>query len=99
MQDPNKTRAHELSVLSEERTDASRFLLYSHDGQGLGHTRRNLAVASALADLCPNAGILLVSGTDEVHRLGLSPHVGVLKLPGLRKVGNDEYDGRRLRIP
>ena len=25
-----------------------RFLFYSHDGMGLGHTRRNLAIAAAL---------------------------------------------------
>jgi predicted glycosyltransferase len=76
-----------------------RFLLYSHDGLGLGHTRRHLAVASALSEICPQASILLVTGADDVYRMGLSPHVEILKLPALRKVAQDQYSSRRLQIP
>jgi predicted glycosyltransferase len=76
-----------------------RFLLYSHDGLGLGHTRRHLAVASALSEICPDTPILLVTGADDVYRLGLPEHIEILKLPGLRKVANDHYSSRRLRIP
>jgi predicted glycosyltransferase len=76
-----------------------RFLFYSHDGLGLGHTRRHVAVASALSELAPEASILLASGADDVNRLGLPAHIEVLKLPGLRKVANDQYASRRLRIP
>ncbi len=79
--------------------DDPRFLFYSHDGMGLGHTRRNLAIAAALVELCPRASVLLASGTDDAHRLGLPPRVEVLKLPGLRKSANDEYLSRRLPIP
>lgn len=75
-----------------------RFLFYSHDGMGLGHTRRNLAIAAALVKLCPRASVLIASGTDDVHRLGLPARVEVLKLPGLRKAANDEYRSRRLPV-
>ena len=75
-----------------------RFLFYSHDGLGLGHTRRNLAIAAALTELCPEASMLLATGADYVSRLGLPPHVDILKLPGLRKVSNGEYSSRHLRI-
>lgn len=75
-----------------------RFLLYSHDGMGLGHTRRNLAIAAALVELCPRASVILASGTDDAHRLGLPPRVEVLKLPGLRKAANDDYQSRRLLV-
>jgi predicted glycosyltransferase len=75
-----------------------RFLFYSHDGLGLGHTRRHLAVAVALSQLAPEASVLLASGADDVNRLGLPQHIEVLKLPGLRKVANDQYTSRRLRI-
>src|SRR5260370_5745681 len=75
-----------------------RFLFYSHDGLGLGHTRRHLALATALAELAPEASVLLVSGADDVHRLGLPDNVEVIKLPCLRKVANDHYVSRRLRI-
>src|SRR5678815_2821364 len=68
-----------------------RFLLYSHDGFGLGHTRRHVAIAAALTKMAPGASVLLASGVDDVCRLGLPPSVEVLKLPGLRKVANGEY--------
>src|SRR5882672_7991379 len=76
-----------------------RFLFYSHDGLGLGHTRRHLAIASALTALAPKAAVLLATGADDVERLGLPLHVEILKLPGLRKVANERYASRRLRIP
>ncbi len=76
-----------------------RFLFYSHDGLGLGHTRRHLAVARALSELAPQASILIATGTDDASRIGLPAHVEILKLPGLRKIHNGEYGSRRLRIP
>jgi predicted glycosyltransferase len=76
-----------------------RFLFYSHDGFGVGHTRRNLAIAAAMVDQCPQASVLVASSTDDAHRLGLPERVDVLKLPALCKIGNDEYRGRRLRLP
>jgi predicted glycosyltransferase len=78
---------------------AGRFMFYSHDGFGLGHTRRHLAVARALTELAPDASVLLATGSDVVSRLNLAPSIDILKLPGLRKVANDEYASRRLRIP
>lgn len=76
-----------------------RFFLYSHDGFGLGHVRRNLAVAAALTELAPEASVLLATGIDEVNRLGVPPGVEVLKLPGLRKIANEHYASSRLHIP
>jgi predicted glycosyltransferase len=76
-----------------------RYLFYSHDGFGLGHTRRHLAIARALTEMEPNASVLLACGSEEAHRFGLPPHVEVLKLPALRKVRNEHYVSRRLHIP
>ncbi len=75
-----------------------RFLFYSHDGVGLGHVRRHLAIASALVEMAPQAKILLATSVDEVSRLGLPPNVDTLKLPGLRKVSNNQYTSRRLGL-
>ena len=75
-----------------------RYLFYSHDGMGLGHTRRNLAVAKALTELSPEATVLLVTGTSHISRLALPPNVEILKLPSLRKVSNGEYSSRSLGI-
>ncbi len=75
-----------------------RFLFYSHDGLGLGHTRRHLAVATALAELAPDAVILLATGAEEIVRHGLPRQIEILKLPGLRKDGNEQYSSRRLAV-
>src|SRR5262245_31933141 len=75
-----------------------RFLLYSHDGLGLGHTRRHLAIAASLSELAPEASVLLASGAEEVNRFPWPPRVEVLRLPGLQKVSNENYQSRRLPI-
>jgi len=75
-----------------------RFLFYSHDGFGLGHIRRNLAVAMALTELSSQASVLLATGYDDIHRLSLPGGVTVLKLSNLRKVTNDHYTARRMPI-
>lgn len=76
-----------------------RFLFYSHDGFGLGHTCRNLAIARALTELAPRASVLLATGSDDVTRLGVPDRVEILKLPGLRKLANESYASRYLDVP
>lgn len=76
-----------------------RFLFYSHDGLGLGHTRRHLGVAAALAREVPEALILLATGAEEFVRHGLPRQIEILKLPGLQKLGNEHYASRRLAVP
>lgn len=75
-----------------------RFLFYSHDGQGLGHVRRNLAVAAAVTSADSRAQVLVVSSSDHVDDLVVPSGVDVLKLPGLRKVANGHYEARRLLL-
>src|SRR5437867_13115842 len=75
-----------------------RFLSYSHDGMGLGHVRRHIAIAAALQEAAPEAQVLLATSVDEVASLGLPPNADTLKLPGLRKTANEEYSSRRLGI-
>ncbi|MBN9693558.1 MAG: hypothetical protein J0M24_25200 [Verrucomicrobia bacterium] len=75
-----------------------RFLFYSHDGFGLGHTCRNLAIARALTQLAPQASVLVASGSDDVTRLGVPDRVEILKLPGLRKLANESYGSRYLGV-
>jgi len=85
-------------ILESTVTGGFRFLLYSHDGLGFGHIRRNLGIATALTVADPEASVLLATSADEVHSLGIPPRVDVVKLPGLRKVTNEEYTGRRLAV-
>ena len=76
-----------------------RFIFYSHDGQGLGHVRRNLAIAAAVTGADSGAQVLVVSSSDHVDDLVVPPGVDVLKLPGVRKVDNGRYEARRLLLP
>src|SRR5438067_13409530 len=76
-----------------------RVLLYSHDGMGLGHVRRNIAIATALVAASPDVNVLLANGADEVDRLGVPGGVDVLKLPGVRKTRQHGYTGRHLNLP
>lgn len=75
-----------------------RFMLYSHDGVGLGHVRRNLTIAAALVDE-PGTEVLLATGVDEVNDFVIPDGVDVLKLPGIRKADGGGYEARRLADP
>jgi predicted glycosyltransferase len=65
---------------------------------GLGHVRRNLSVASALSELAPEASILVATSSEEAERFGVPATADLLKLPGLRKTGNERYAARKLHL-
>ncbi|GAB3208555.1 glycosyltransferase family protein [Marinactinospora thermotolerans] len=73
-----------------------RIALYSHDAQGLGHTRRNLALASALGALEPRPDVLLLTGAPEAAAFGRPPGCDVVGLPALGKDPDGEYAARHL---
>jgi predicted glycosyltransferase len=75
-----------------------RFIFYSHDGFGLGHFRRNVVLALAIADLYPEASVLLACGADGLETFSLPNRVDLLRLPGLHKIDDGRYVGHRLRV-
>jgi predicted glycosyltransferase len=75
-----------------------RFIFYSHDGVGLGHFRRNLVLARALIDQDRRASVLLACAAEGLETFSLPLGVDLLRLPGLRKLGNGRYTGRRLSL-
>lgn len=66
-------------------------LLVSHDGDGLGHARRNARLAAALLRRCPAARVVLAIGLVSRHGWLEDPRVRVVRLPSITKQG----DGRR----
>jgi predicted glycosyltransferase len=80
-------------------SEAPRFLFYSHDGLGLGHIRRNLAIARALTEATARASIVLATSAEYADTLGLAANVDLLRLPSLRKLSNGHYAARRLPLP
>lgn len=75
-----------------------RIVLYSHDTMGLGHMRRNLLIAHALASASTSADILLVTGAAEANAFAMPPAVDVLSLPALHKGEDGRYHARRLDL-
>ncbi len=87
-----------------ERVQATplRIVLYSHDSVGLGHQRRNLAIAHALSRHLPELAArpvtgLLLTGVERVvgH---LPPAFDVVRLPGIDK-GGQGYTPREVSVP
>lgn len=74
-------------------------VLYSHDTQGLGHIRRNLAIATALLQSNISSEILLISGTEMTTALQLPPSISCLTLPGIAKDKSGRYHARSCTVP
>jgi predicted glycosyltransferase len=74
-----------------------RIALYSHDAQGLGHMRRNLAIAQALAGAAPSS-ILVIAGAREAALFPLPPGTDTLTLPALGKGLDGVYRSRSLGL-
>jgi predicted glycosyltransferase len=65
---------------------------------GIGHMRRNLLIAEALARHSPEETILLIAGAREVSAFGVPTGVDCLSLPSLYKQGNGQYQARHLDL-
>lgn len=76
-----------------------RVALYSHDTQGLGHIRRNIAIAAALVAADPATNVLLLTGAPEATGLPLPPRTEVLTLPAVAKDLHGAYTARVLDAP
>ena len=71
-----------------------RVALYSHDAQGLGHLRRNLAIAGALAEPPLSPDVLLITGTPYSRAFDLPAGADCLTLPALHKGAAGTDSGR-----
>ena len=74
------------------------FLIYAHDGRGLGHASRSIAVGIALRRLFPNCKTLFLSGCKETRALIGPAPLDWVKLPSYvttlidgRAQGRDGY--------
>jgi predicted glycosyltransferase len=76
-----------------------RIAFYSHDTLGLGHTRRNLLIATSLTRSGLQVDMLLITGTYTASRFALPPGTDCLTLPSLRKDLDGTYASRSLDMP
>ncbi|GBE13597.1 undecaprenyldiphospho-muramoylpentapeptide beta-N- acetylglucosaminyltransferase [bacterium BMS3Bbin14] len=71
-------------------------LMYSHDTYGLGHIRRTLAIAGYLRSASTN--ILILTGSPVAGRFRFPDNVDFVRIPGMIKKTNDEYQALAIRI-
>ena len=77
-----------------------RFALFTHDTFGLGHIRRSLHIIRALADRYPHASLLLVTGSQAVHRLQQLPkNMDYIKIPTIVQTGTRGSQPPNLSLP
>lgn len=77
-------------------SERPRIALYSHDAQGLGHIRRNLAIARALRTL--DAEVLLLTGAPEATGTRHIPGIDIVSMPALAKSDEGHYQARTLGL-
>lgn len=75
---------------------AYNILMYSHDTYGLGHIRRTMAIANHLRD--SNTNVLILTGSPIAGRFQFSQHVDFVRIPGMIKKTNDDYQSLSIRI-
>ncbi len=72
-------------------TPRRRIAFYSHDTQGLGHIRRNLALAGAIVAADPRTDVLVLTGAPQATSLPLPPHTEVITVPTVAKDSDGGY--------
>ncbi|MFQ5655640.1 MAG: glycosyltransferase family protein [Planctomycetota bacterium] len=76
-----------------------RALLYSHDGYGLGHLRRNLVLARAIRRFRSDCSVRILTGSPRALSFDAPPGVEIIKLPPVTKDENGQYVSRSPEIP
>ena len=71
-------------------------LMYSHDTYGLGHIRRSMAIASHLSD--KNTNLLILTGSPLAGRFPFPEQVDFVRIPGMIKKTNEDYQSLSIRI-
>lgn len=86
------------TVTMDGPDDPVRVLAYCHDGVGLGHLRRTLNICESLGKAYPGSTYLVATGNPYVSFFPQAPGVDYLKLPALRKINNETYAPKFLRL-
>jgi len=72
-------------------------VLYSHDTYGLGHLRRNLAIAHGLLQRAPDLRVTMLTGSPLASEWVGSDRITVVQLPPAVKVGVEAYEPAAVR--
>ncbi len=70
--------------------------MYSHDTYGLGHIRRTMSIAGHLR--AEDVNVLILTGSPIAGRFSFPENVDFVRIPGMIKKTNDEYQSLSIRI-
>jgi predicted glycosyltransferase len=76
-----------------------RIAIYSQDGLGLGHLRRNSLIGRHLLEQLPESSVLLFADSPVAPFFRLPDGMDHIKLPSLLKIGAGHWRPTRLPIP
>jgi predicted glycosyltransferase len=69
---------------------SNRYAVFTHDAYGLGHVRRSSRILRAVAELDPDAALLLITGSPATNLLRELPaNADTLKIPTIITSGTD----------
>jgi len=83
-------------MLMHKESAAYNILMYSHDTYGLGHIRRTMAIANHLRDI--NTNVLILTGSPIAGRFHFPEQVDFVRIPGMIKKTNEDYQSLSIRI-
>jgi predicted glycosyltransferase len=73
-----------------------RVLIYSQDGFGLGHLRRNLTISRQIKKRCPSASILIIADSPVAPFFKMPRECDFIKIPTIVKVDTGIWRPNRL---
>ncbi len=76
----------------------TKFLIYSQDGLGLGHLRRNVNICYQIKKRCPQASCLIIADSPVAPFFKLPSHCDFIKIPTLVKVDTGVWRAERLTV-
>ena len=76
---------------------AYRFAIYSQDGMGLGHLRRNTLIGQKILEASPDSNILLIADSPVAPFFRLPPGMDFIKLPSIQKIGPGQWQSALLQ--
>ncbi len=91
-----------MSALAEHKIHEGQqpsVLMYSPDSVGLGHMRRNSAIAEGLTRVEPDVSNLLLVGSSAGAYFDLPSGTDCIKLPSILKTGRNEWSPKSLNVP
>ncbi len=80
------------------RGSAAKILIYSQDGFGLGHLRRNLNICTQIKKLHPRASCLVIADSPVAPFFKLPPNCDFIKIPTIVKVDTGIWRPDRLSM-